>query len=398
MSEIKLPFGVAPDGSMVSVDVVMRGLACDCTCPRCKGALVACQGEIVRHYFRHHVEPRECEHASETSIHLFAKQLLCRSVGSLLRLPDDLGPMISGQPEVTIESMRPDVLAHYHSETVAIEVWVAHQVPREKVERYATINQTAVEIDLRYYRHGDYTDDDWINIILRRAPRYWLVPPAATRKRLEEERQARIEAQRERQAAARAQLEEVARKRKAEEVELARLREQQKNDEAQIIALRKAQAAEIAQKRQHAIEMERHLNAKRAAANARVVEAVLAHWKREFAAPDLQELVMAHGTYNKITPDAWEQFDRDMERYRTSLREGWKYNYLAAALEPTHIIHDPACQCPTCGADGAFGYRDQNGTMVWYCERHRLATYWADARRDGTNRKAFHLIPPEQRR
>jgi len=39
--------------------------------------------------------------------------------------------------------------------------------------------------------------------------------------------------------------------------------------------------------------------------------------------------------------------------------------------------------CPHCAERGLFGYRDkQTGEMVWYCTEHRLAQYWADARRE----------------
>jgi hypothetical protein len=27
-----------------------------------------------------------------------------------------------------------------------------------------------------------------------------------------------------------------------------------------------------------------------------------------------------------------------------------------------------------------FGYRDQDGRLIWYCAQHRLAQFWADAR------------------
>ncbi len=37
-------------------------------------------------------------------------------------------------------------------------------------------------------------------------------------------------------------------------------------------------------------------------------------------APDLQTLVANHGGYNKITPEAWAQFDREMEMYQAWLR------------------------------------------------------------------------------
>jgi hypothetical protein len=41
---------------------------------------------------------------------------------------------------------------------------------------------------------------------------------------------------------------------------------------------------------------------------------------------------------------------------------------------------EPAPRCPQCGAAGEFGYRDVYGAMRWFCARHRLAQFWADAR------------------
>ena len=41
---------------------------------------------------------------------------------------------------------------------------------------------------------------------------------------------------------------------------------------------------------------------------------------------------------------------------------------------------EPALRCPQCGSAGEFGYRDVYGAMRWFCARHRLAQFWADAR------------------
>jgi hypothetical protein len=41
---------------------------------------------------------------------------------------------------------------------------------------------------------------------------------------------------------------------------------------------------------------------------------------------------------------------------------------------------EPAQWCPQCGAAGEFGYHDVYGAMRWFCARHRLAQFWADAR------------------
>jgi hypothetical protein len=41
---------------------------------------------------------------------------------------------------------------------------------------------------------------------------------------------------------------------------------------------------------------------------------------------------------------------------------------------------EPAQWCPQCGAAGEFGYCDVCSAMRWFCARHRLAQFWADAR------------------
>jgi hypothetical protein len=43
---------------------------------------------------------------------------------------------------------------------------------------------------------------------------------------------------------------------------------------------------------------------------------------REMRGPSLQELVERHGTYDKITPEAWAAFDREMTTWNTRLRLG----------------------------------------------------------------------------
>jgi hypothetical protein len=46
---------------------------------------------------------------------------------------------------------------------------------------------------------------------------------------------------------------------------------------------------------------------------------------------------------------------------------------------------DQVPRCPTCGADGEFGYRNKGtGGWTWYCAAHRLGEFWADARRSPT--------------
>jgi hypothetical protein len=41
----------------------------------------------------------------------------------------------------------------------------------------------------------------------------------------------------------------------------------------------------------------------------------------------------------------------------------------------------PYEHCVVCCAEAQFGYRNAAGELQWFCSPHRLATYWADARR-----------------
>ena len=52
-------------------------------------------------------------------------------------------------------------------------------------------------------------------------------------------------------------------------------------------------------------------------------------------------------------------------------------------------------RCPECGQSSAFGYRNQDGELVWYCTEHRLAQFWAAAMALG--RDAVHGRALERR-
>ena len=40
------------------------------------------------------------------------------------------------------------------------------------------------------------------------------------------------------------------------------------------------------------------------------------------APPSLQQLVLDHGTYDKITPEAWARFDHEMAAWKAKVRYG----------------------------------------------------------------------------
>jgi hypothetical protein len=324
MREIKLPFGRrVADGVIVSIQSALRGLACDCTCPKCSKPLVACKGEVVRPYFRHHAELAECFEARETALHMFAKQLIVDQ--RRLALPYSMGEVCNARAEVALPiGVRPDVLLDFVSgETLAVEIWVCHQVEADKVEIYANHDQAALEIDLRPYRFVD--DADWPHIILDAAERSWIYPPLAVRVERERARQEIIDGMR---------------LKRAEALEAMRLAEAARNQEQ--VKLRGMKlAAEIRQQSEaieHALAIERlklkeaeyHQElVKEAEARAATAEhraAVIARRERERKPSDLQALVAAFGNYSAITPEAWEQHDTDTKLHRERVRSGYFYS------------------------------------------------------------------------
>ena len=65
---MKNPYGVLnSDGSIVYVDDVPRGLACNCVCPLCHKPFRACQGRKNQHYFAHQ-DASECEFSYRASL------------------------------------------------------------------------------------------------------------------------------------------------------------------------------------------------------------------------------------------------------------------------------------------------------------------------------------------
>lgn len=211
--EVKIPFGKTLSGAPISVDAVERGLACECFCFSCGARLVARKGEQLQHHFAHYAEPESCVGARETSIHKFAKHVICDA--QLLRLPDNLilGDMRDAQQELWLDGIRPDVLAQF-DELVAIEIYVAHRVPHDKISEFVRRQMAALEIDLSGYRNSDKTEAEWRDLVLRTAPRFWLFPPTVIRAEIE--RQAKEQADRDQRERDRIEFLQAARRRDAE--------------------------------------------------------------------------------------------------------------------------------------------------------------------------------------
>jgi hypothetical protein len=71
------------------------------------------------------------------------------------------------------------------AEPVAIEIRVAHPVPTEKIQKFVVRKFAAFEIDLSPYRNADKSEEEWRDLVLRTAERFWLFPPVIVRTEIE---------------------------------------------------------------------------------------------------------------------------------------------------------------------------------------------------------------------
>jgi hypothetical protein len=111
--------------------------------------------------------------------------------------------------------------------------------------------------------------------------------------------------------------------------------------------------------------------------------------------PDLQQLIGIFGGYSNITPEAWRQWDAAVAAYRARMTviampppgRG------ASTVVKFYPSHEECCKCY---AYGEFGYRKETlvqrgladlaavaepGELIWFCDDHKPAKYFADVRR-----------------
>lgn len=286
-----IPFGLALNGRMVSPRSVARGLACACVCPQCGCALVSRQGEQKADHFAHYTAGN-CEGARETSLHKYAKQVLCDE--HALHLPavrvavnqrtpprpvyHEISPATwweatTAEPEVRLDDIQPDVLLTAGSLRVAVEIYVAHRVAQEKVLKLRAQRLDTVEIDLSGLPR-DVNPDSVRAAVLSLAPRGWL-----HHTRGEEVRAHLQELRRLKEAA---EDEEIGRRIRSREAAAKRARE-----EAEFDALRTAEyarraaldAAERAANRRVAASMERE-QTRTEGQRATLTDTELAGWRR----------------------------------------------------------------------------------------------------------------------
>lgn len=170
-TEIKLPFGLNKNNTLVHIADVENGKKCECVCPECHTPLIAAnRGSKIQPHFKHAV-PTECEGGLESTIHRAAKQIISErksitfsqyelteskidSKGNKhtehLTVTQD-GMVIcfdSVDEEIELHGMKADIVALTCDRQLIIEIFYRHKVDAQKREKITKANISAIEIDL----------------------------------------------------------------------------------------------------------------------------------------------------------------------------------------------------------------------------------------------------------
>ena len=214
----RLIFGRRPDGSMVRIEDVPSGLACDCVCPAidCAQPLIASKGEKVAHHFRHASGAVGCSGA-ETSAHIWAKQVLEQEKAiwlpaiqatvkgvTVTLFPKQRFKFDAVRLEARMGEVVPDVVLSKAGHDLIVEVKVTHACGAEKIAKLEAAGTSTLEVDLSAYR----TCEDEAKVrkaILTTARRSWLVnPKLAAAKEAARQKAAELDAEKRRAAEAEA--------------------------------------------------------------------------------------------------------------------------------------------------------------------------------------------------
>jgi hypothetical protein len=160
-NDVQLPYAIR-NAQVVYIEDVDSGLQADCVCPTCGDALIAKKGGIKTHHFAHY-QDSDCACATETALHLAAKQIIEQErqlmlPQVMLKFQGSKSPwVLSKAQRVSVDDVRvesrlgvhiPDVLARIGDHRLAIEITVTHKTDDKKVQCLSRHGCSILEIDL----------------------------------------------------------------------------------------------------------------------------------------------------------------------------------------------------------------------------------------------------------
>lgn len=206
MAEPKFTYGLDENGTLIHVNDVNRGEACNCVCIECGEKLVARQGDNNQWHFSHK-NTTNCHGGRMTALHKLAQQIIQEE--KKIRTPryEDSyykqEPQIITFDEVLVEQhiktseidRRPDCVGVLNGTSLWIEIKVTHEVDEVKQCDIIKENICCMEVDLSDLVEIDYTREQ-VRMRLFSPSEYrccrWINNPELLRKS-QEERQKSIE-------------------------------------------------------------------------------------------------------------------------------------------------------------------------------------------------------------
>lgn len=190
MNLSKTPYGEDKEGRQVHISALSRepdkyrGIKCELVCPACGSALIAKLGEAREHHFAH-ASSFPCEYGLETALHKRAKEILEEE--KKINLPEITArsEVLAGCKQVILDkvwlenrlgNIRPDVRAtSKEGEALFVEIYVTHEVGKEKIKRIQELGISTIEVDLSDLSHASISDEELRSILIQGTERKkWL--------------------------------------------------------------------------------------------------------------------------------------------------------------------------------------------------------------------------------
>lgn len=173
-----MPFGLR-EGRLYEPLQVVSGLQCGCTCPGCGVPLVArhySSGRVVSHFA--HDAGADCATGFETAVHRAAKQLIADRMELFLPVvvaraagigvsgrdfsrgrvlsPAGVSSLNAVRVEEKLGAIKPDLIVTIGRQAVLVEIAVTSFVKNVKLTRIQALEMPAVEIDLSKVRRMNF--------------------------------------------------------------------------------------------------------------------------------------------------------------------------------------------------------------------------------------------------
>jgi len=179
--KINLVHGIR-DGKMYHIDDVESGLLCNVCCSQCEDRLVAKKGMKITNHFAHY-RVENCSHASETSLHFLAKEII-EECGEFMvpsiefQIGEDRKPYVFyNETKLKFEKIKvekklgdivPDLIGYVNGRPLLIEIAVTHFIDNNKYKKIKDQKISTIEIDLSEYKDG-ITREELKNLLINKS-------------------------------------------------------------------------------------------------------------------------------------------------------------------------------------------------------------------------------------